>query len=331
MPAAQETWTIRAVLNWSMTRFQEKGFPTPLLDAQLLLAHAIGCGKMQLYLEMERPLSEAERGKMRELVKRRLAHEPVAYLLGGKQWHDLDLFVDGRVLIPRPETETLLDLVLALAQPMVLAPKLIFDLCTGSGCLAIALARRFPEAEVLGVDVSEQALEVAKRNAASAGVPQVQFLLGDLSRAALYPYLRKQFGVADICVANPPYVTDAEWDVLDPGVRQHEPRIALVGGVDGLGIARTIWKEGRGEGLWAEDGIFAMELAQGQPLQLLREGTLDEAALEVVSPQAPALAAPVHVPFIARDYEGKERFLFTRGPNAPQPEAHALSEEPLTT
>jgi release factor glutamine methyltransferase len=154
MSQTTEIWTVRDVLNWTAQRFSALELPTPLLDAQLLIGSVLSLSKVQIYTQLDRPLIETERSQLRELVRRRLSGEPVAYLLNQKDWHDLDLFVDKRVLVPRPETETLLDLILAVCRHESWQPQRILDLCTGSGCLAIALAKAYPQAKVVAVDAT---------------------------------------------------------------------------------------------------------------------------------------------------------------------------------
>lgn len=184
--------------------------------------------------ELRRLRSVAEHDQhLAELVRRRLEGEPLQYLEGSTAFVSFDLVVDERVLIPRPETEMLWDLACSL----VTQPSVIVDLCTGSGALAIALARRFPDARVIGTDLSDDALAVARANGAALA-PGVEWRQGDLF-AALDPSLR---GAVDLMVANPPYVSEAEWDQLPVDVR-HEPRMALVAGETGLEVLSRIAAE----------------------------------------------------------------------------------------
>lgn len=311
-----DAWTVRDILNWTTKRFVELELPTPLLDAQLLLSHVLGFSKIQLYTQIDRPLSADERVAMRDLVKRHVQGEPVAYLLNQKHWHDLDLMVDKRVLIPRPETETLLDFVLSVWRQANKSPEVIFDFCTGSGCLAIALARAFPEARVLAIDISEEALEVARANAQRNGVPQLECLLGDLSRPPLYEYLLKTCGPADIIVANPPYVTEDEWMRCDISVKDFEPRLALVAAEQGLALSRQIAVQVMRTELLSRQSVFAMETGVGHPRALVERLTGEGSAVAKSETQAESFSAQVHawkLPrnefFCARDLEEKDRFL----------------------
>ena len=261
-------WTVRAALRWITEKFQSISLETPLLDAQLLLSHAIQSQRVTLYLEPERLLTEAERARLRESVKRRLLGEPVAYILGSAFWHDLELYVDDRVLIPRPETESLLDFVLAITKGT--NPKVILDLCTGSGCLAIALARAFPQAEVFAVDISQAALSVAKLNAEKYGCSSITFLEGDVSDRSLYQSLKKP----DIITANPPYVSFSEWASLDISVKNYEPKLALCAEEEGLALGRAILQSLSSEGFLETAQVFCMELGLTHPSLLVKEFSL---------------------------------------------------------
>ncbi|MBP6841228.1 MAG: peptide chain release factor N(5)-glutamine methyltransferase [Kofleriaceae bacterium] len=231
-------WTTLAVLDWTTRRFTEAGLDSPRLDAQLLLAHVLGCDRVQLYTGFDKPLAEAELGRYRELIRRRLAGEPVAYLLGEQEFWGQPLWVDRHVLVPRRDTETLIEVVLA-GVPARDQPLHVLDLCTGSGAIAIALARELPAATILATDLSPEAAEVARRNAVRAGVAdRVTVATGDLFAAA--PGERQ--GGFELIVANPPYVATAVLAGLAPEV-QHEPALALDGGADGLVVLRRLVAE----------------------------------------------------------------------------------------
>jgi release factor glutamine methyltransferase len=226
--AAAETWTPLKLLNWTQSFFSGKGVDAPRLTAEVLLAHALGCDRVRLYLDFDKPIGDAELGRFRELVKRRAGGEPTAYLTGAREFLGHRLAVDPRVLIPRPETELLAELALE-ALP---GDGAALDLGTGSGALAIALKLGRPGAAVTAVDVSPGALEVARANAAalSAGVA---FLGGDL-------YAPVPAGDRfDVIVSNPPYVPTGELAGLQREV-QREPRLALDGGADGLDLLRRV-------------------------------------------------------------------------------------------
>lgn len=227
----QQAWTIRRVLEWTLDYLAQHGSETPRLDAEVLLAFACGCPRIQLYTRYDEELPEQVRARMRTLVKRRAQAEPVAYLVGHREFFSLDFEVSPDVFIPRPDTETLVVEALERLQPR--AEARVLELGTGSGCIAVSLARNHSGIHLTAVDVSETALEIAARNAARNGVSdRIQFLESDLFDAV---------GAGegfDAVVSNPPYVPRDE--VLDPQVSRHEPELALRGGADGLDLIRRI-------------------------------------------------------------------------------------------
>ena len=225
---AVESWTPLKLLGWTQGFFAGKGVDAPRLTAELLLAQALGCDRVRLYLDFDKPLGDEELARYRELVKRRAGGEPTAYLTGAREFFGHRLAVDARVLIPRPETEQLAELGLA-ALP---AGGAALDLGTGSGALAIALSLGRPGAAVTAVDLSPEALEVARANATALGAA-VTFLAGDLY-APLPPEQR-----FDVIVSNPPYLPTGELAGLQREV-QREPRLALDGGADGLDLLRRV-------------------------------------------------------------------------------------------
>lgn len=225
MPPA---WTPLKLLGWTQEFFAKKGVDAPRLTAEVLLAHALSCDRVRLYMDFDKPLGEAELARFRDLVRRRAEGEPTAYLVGRREFHGRPFRVDPRVLVPRPETELLVEAALS-ALP---AGGRVLDLCTGSGCVAISLALGRPGARVVATDVSEDALAVARENAAVLGA-RVEFATGDLWSAV--------HGEApfDVVAANPPYVPAGELPGLAREVRR-EPCIALDGGPDGLAFLRRI-------------------------------------------------------------------------------------------
>ena len=216
-------WTIARMLRWMQEDFASRGIGSPRLDAELLLAHALGVERIRLYLDLERPLTPDELAVVRGLVRRRRAREPVAYILGTREFWGRRFAVTPAVLIPRPDTETLVEQALARID----GASDVVDLCTGSGCVAVTLACERPGARVSATDLSPEALEVARCNAGTHGA-SVRFLQGDLFAGADGPF--------DVVTANPPYVREDELDGLQPEVAIHEPRMALVGGATGLEV-----------------------------------------------------------------------------------------------
>jgi release factor glutamine methyltransferase len=222
------TWTTLAVLDWTTKRFTEAGIGAARLEAQLLLAHVLQCTRTQLYMGFDKPLAEAELTAYRELIKKRLAGEPVAYLLGEHEFWGLPLYVDHNVLVPRPDTETLIEVARALRADRN-APCRVLDLCTGSGAIAVSLAKELPAATVVATDVSPAAAAIAKRNVERNGVAdRVEVRVGDL----FAPVAGEPF---DLIVSNPPYIATAVIATLSGEVKR-EPVLALDGGADGLGF-----------------------------------------------------------------------------------------------
>ena len=242
--------------------FTKKGLDSPRLMAELLLSHVVGCDRLRLYMDADRPASPLERESLRALVARALAHEPVQYLTGEAWFHGLPYHVDRRVLIPRPATETIISHVLhhARADPAFARDALIADVCTGSACIAVALLKALPSARVVATDLSEGALEVARRNAARHKVAdRLDFLQGDLLAALdAHPVARAR-GSLHYLVSNPPYIPDHEWPAVAPNVKDHEPHAALRGGTDGLDHVRRILTEG--PAFLRPGGLLAVEVA----------------------------------------------------------------------
>lgn len=234
--AETETWTIGRLLNWTTDHFAKQQADTPRLDAEVLLAEARRCRRIELYTAFEEPASEQVRTAFRELVRRRSEGTPVAYLVGRKEFYSLEFRVSPDVLIPRPETEhlvlTLLDLV--KAHPDDGRELQAIDVGTGSGCVAIAALRQSPRLRFAAVDASPAAAEIAGYNADKLEVAdRLQIAIGDLLGDFAGPF--------DFVVSNPPYVTSTEYEELAPEVRDHEPRLALEAGPHGTDvIARLI-------------------------------------------------------------------------------------------
>jgi release factor glutamine methyltransferase len=220
------TWTPLAVLEWTTRRFTDAGIAGARLEAQLLVAHALGCTRMELYTGFDKPLGEPELAGLRDFIRRRLAGEPLAYLIGEHEFWGLPLYVDASVLVPRPDTETLIEVTRGLRVDRGAACR-VLDLCTGSGAIAVALARELPGAVVVATEISPEAAAIARRNAERNAVAErVEVRVGDL-------WAPVSGEVFDVIVSNPPYVASATIATLAPEVRR-EPRLALDGGQDGL-------------------------------------------------------------------------------------------------
>lgn len=233
-----EPWTVRRILQWTTEHLKKHGSDSPRLETEVLLAHAIGCQRIQLYTRHEETVDDRTRAVMRDFVKRRTQSEPVAYLVGHREFFGLDFQVTPDVLIPRPETETLVLDVIERAKQQAANSISILDLCTGSGCIGVALAKNLPSARVTATDISDPALNIARTNAENHGVADwMNFKSGNLFEAVSGDV---KF---DYIVSNPPYVTEEEFNTLDSDVRLHEPKSALVAGADGLDLLHAIVDE----------------------------------------------------------------------------------------
>ncbi len=239
----ERTWTTRELLDWLTNAFRKEELDSPRLFAELLVAHVLGCERLRLYMDVDRPASPLERQTLRDLTARALAHEPVQYLVGEAWFFSLPFHVDQRVLIPRPSTETLVELVLQHARSEPGFDRAtIADIGAGSGAIVIALLRNLPQARALAVDLSEDALEVARLNAERHHtLDRLELVAGDL----LEPLRAHPLG-RDLhyLVANPPYIPDDEWEAVPRNVKDYEPERALRAGPDGLRFVRPLIEQG---------------------------------------------------------------------------------------
>jgi release factor glutamine methyltransferase len=226
-----QNWTIRDLLTWTTGFFRDKGIREPRLEAEILLAHVLGQNRVYLYTNYDAPVNQNERDKFREFIKRRSQHEPSAYITGTKEFMSLEFIVNPAVLIPRPESELLVERAVKLFQDQ---PCVICDVGTGSGAIAVSLALYLPQAKVYATDISPAALATAQANAARLEA-EVEFREGDL----LSPFLDRN-NYFDLIVANLPYITADEYQDLEPGVKDYEPVTALLAPGDGLDIYRRL-------------------------------------------------------------------------------------------
>lgn len=252
--ARQESWTVLKILAWTTGYLRDKGVENARREAEWLLCEASGLDRMGLYLNFDKPLQENELVALRGLVARRGRREPLQYLLGTQEFAGLEFMVAPAVLIPRHDTEVLV----GEAVRRMPHPRTILDIGTGSGCIAIALARRQPGAVVTAVDLSEEALAVAQRNAALHAV-EIEFLQGSYFE----PVSQRRF---DLIISNPPYIPTADLADLQPEVRDYEPRLALDGGPDGLAAYRKL-TEKAGNHLH-DGGCLVVEVGIGQAVQV---------------------------------------------------------------
>jgi len=236
--AAEETWTINRLLAWTRDFFKKKGIEKPQLEAEILLAHAMGIKRIELYTAYETEPTEAQRTVFRDFVKRRGSGEPTDYLTGSKEFYSLLFKVDHNVLIPRPETEDLvlqtLDIINTHTEEN--APVIV-DVGTGSGIIAVTLAKHLPErlaaAKIIAVDISAEALNIARCNAKAHGVAErIGFRQSDL--------LEQVSETLDIVVSNPPYISQSEFEALPTDVKDFEPKAALLAGVEGTDVIERL-------------------------------------------------------------------------------------------
>jgi release factor glutamine methyltransferase len=280
--APTELWTTRKLLLWMRQAFTKKGLESPGLMSEILLAHVLGCERLKLHMEADRPASPLERETLRSLVQRALNHEPVQYLTGEGWFYGLPFKVDRRVLIPRSSTSTIIDEILhhARATPGFGGPTgpnagegvFIADICTGSGCIAVTLLKQLAKARAVATDISAEALEVAAENAKRHNVAdRLDLLQGDLLAALDKHAVARTEGSLHYLVSNPPYIPDHEWDAVEPNVKNHEPSLALRGGKDGLDLVRRVFADG--VRFLRPGGLIAVEIAAStgkQTLELAR-------------------------------------------------------------
>jgi release factor glutamine methyltransferase len=229
----EEAWTVGRLLTWTTDYLKRRGSESPRLDAEVMLAHVLDWERVQLYTHFTDEVSEGPRGRFRDLVRRRSEGSPVAYLVGRKEFYSLPFEVSSAVLIPRPESEFVVVEFLSLMKDIE-SPRAV-DVGTGSGCLAIASASRKPGARFVAIDASEEALALARKNAAKHSVAdRIDFRLGD----RLGPVLGEE--PFDVVMSNPPYIPTADIAGLELGVRDYEPHLALDGGPDGLDMVRGL-------------------------------------------------------------------------------------------
>jgi release factor glutamine methyltransferase len=243
-PGGDAPWTIGRLLDWTAKFLAQKGSESPRLDTEVLLAHVLACKRIELYTRYEEQANDDVRQRFKDLVRRRVEGCPVAYLVGRKEFFSLEFEVGPAVLIPRPDTETLVVELLRLAKDMI-APE-ILDIGSGSGAIAISAARQHKSAKVTAVDVSESALAVAKRNAEKNNVAErVRFFHGDL----FAPLTAGE--KYDFIVSNPPYIPHEDLATLPVGVRDYEPHVALDGGPGGFVVFDRLVREARA---WLKPG-----------------------------------------------------------------------------
>lgn len=229
-----EVWTIKRLLDWTTEYFGRHDSNSPRLEAEILLAAALGYERIQLYTHFDDIPQEPGLGNFRDWVKRRAAGEPVAYLVGHREFYSLKFKVDNNVLIPRPESEHVVVEAIECAREFAAGPLSIADVGTGSGCLAVAVAKHIPQAKIVAIDVSAAALKVARENANAHQLnDRIEFIESDVFERVP----PRQF---HLIISNPPYIGKDEVDTVEESVRKYEPEVALFGGSDGTAVIEKL-------------------------------------------------------------------------------------------
>ena len=232
-----EIWTINRLLSWVTQYLTDKGIESPRLSAELLLSFVLGLKRIELYTRYDTKVEKPELEKLHLLVKRAGQNEPIAYLVGKTEFYSMEMDVTQDCLIPRPETELLVQRAIEFLRTRE-ETQSVCDLCTGCGCIAVAIAKNFPNAQIIATDISDQALAVAARNVEKHNLEEkIKLLSGDLFEPII-PHL--DAGKFDLIVCNPPYISANEYEKLDKNVKDYEPRLALYAGENGLDIYKRI-------------------------------------------------------------------------------------------
>ena len=290
-----ETKTIRNILKWAIATLKEAEIDSPGINADTLLAFVLSCDRTRIYTNPDEILNDADIRRYKELINERTRHVPLQYITGHAEFMSLDFVVDKRVLVPRPETEILVETILNKAQDKECINKkiIIMDIGTGSGNIAVSLAKNLSNVEIYASDISQEALTIAKKNVQRHKVVGNVHLLHGVLFGAFSSHINK--GNTDFIVSNPPYVEEPEWDRLEPEVRDHEPREALVAGKDGLCFYRQIIREATD---WLmPDGYLIIEIGETQADTIIKlmenDGNYED--MEII-----------------KDLQGKERVISTR-------------------
>ncbi|MCO6437510.1 MAG: peptide chain release factor N(5)-glutamine methyltransferase [Phycisphaerae bacterium] len=259
-------WTVRRLLDWTAGYFGRLGLSEARLSAEVLLAHVLACKRIELYTRFDAVPDEPSLARFRELVKRAGSAEPIAYLVGEREFYSLPIRVTREVLIPRPETETLVERVIDHCRALSLKEPKLLDLGTGSGCIAVAVLRHVPGARVVASDVSSAALNIARENAERHGVHE-RMTLAEADRLAL-PAEVIPAGGFDVIMSNPPYIGAGDVGGLEACIRDFEPHAALTDGEDGLSFYRMLAEDSAA--LLAPGGAVFVEIGNGQAAEVIR-------------------------------------------------------------
>jgi release factor glutamine methyltransferase len=263
-------WTIQKLLNWITEYFTEKSVDSPRLSAEILLSHILGLKRIELYTQFDKPVTKQQLDQLHNLVKRAGQHEPVAYLTGKTEFYSLQLEVGPDCMIPRLETELLVERSVEFLR-LRFGTQFVCDLCTGCGCIAVAIAKNFPHAKIIATDISDAALRLAAANVEKYQLKdRIKLLQGDLFEPVIPQLDVDKF---DLIVCNPPYVSRAEFEKLNKNVRDYEPKLALLAGEDGLNIYRRIFD--KADQFLKPDAALMLEIGytQGHAVKGLLEQT----------------------------------------------------------
>ena len=234
-------WTVKDVLFWTSDYFTEKDIPSPHLNAELLIAHVLECSRLDLYLKYDKPLAEKVLSNIKKLIKSRAVHYPIQYLLGSTEFYGISFFVEEEVLIPRPETEILVDAVISYIKESSQNKWSLLDIGTGAGNIPISISNSFKDSEtdihIIATDISEKALKLAKKNIDAFNIENISLLHSDI--------FDKVTGTFDCIISNPPYISEKEFKELPEEIRDHEPEEALFAKENGLEFYDKILKNAK--------------------------------------------------------------------------------------
>jgi release factor glutamine methyltransferase len=257
-----QTWTIKALLEWITPYLTDKGVDAPRLCAEMLICHVLGKQRIDLYTQFDWIVPQAQLEQLRALIKRASEHEPVAYLVGKTEFYSIELAIGPACLIPRPETELLVQHAIEALRTRT-GEQQVLDLCTGSACISVALAKNCDNARVIAADISEPALKIARDNVRKYELnDRIELHQGDLFE----PVTGQVF---DMIVSNPPYVSDSEYEKLDQNVKAYEPRLALHAGSEGLDLYERMLSQM--DSFLKPEGVLMLEIGstQGPTLQAM--------------------------------------------------------------
>ena len=253
----EKIWTVLDLITWAKDWMGKKGVESPRLNAELMLCKILGWQRLDLYTRFDRPLVQDELAKFKSWIKRRVGREPLQYILGDVDFLGLNLIVNPSVLIPRPETEMMAEKIIDYYS--LSEPKNILDIGTGSGALALSLAQKFVSSEVLGIDISSEAIETAKENASINNINNIKFSVLNILDKTEKNILSQKY---DLIVSNPPYISTEDFANLEPELKNHEPKIALTDNQDGLLFYRKFAEIF--DSILTKNGKFFLEIGKSQ-------------------------------------------------------------------